>query len=74
MHVGARALTTWQHNQKFDVVTTADWEWNYYHDYSVRVNEKLAARLRHKKAQAQPQPEGDAAKLRESTNRVGPDH
>ena len=20
-----------------DVVTTADWEWNYYHDYSLRV-------------------------------------
>ncbi len=30
-----------------DVVTTADWEWNYYHDYSLRVK-RLAARLRHK--------------------------
>ena len=52
---------------------TADWEWNYYHDYSVRVK-NLPPVYATKKSQAQPQPEGDAAKLHESTNRVGPDH
>jgi hypothetical protein len=45
---------------EIDVVTTADWEWNYYHKRQI---ETLAARLRDKKSQAQPQPQGDAAKV-----------
>jgi hypothetical protein len=56
-----------------DVVTTADWEWNYYHDYSLRVkslppvcatnNRRLRRSLKEM-----------LQKLHDSTNRVGPDH
>ena len=55
-----------------DVVTTADWEWNY-HDYSLRVvnlppvyatkNRRLRRSLKEM-----------LRKLHDSTNRVGPDH
>ena len=51
----------------------ADWEWNYYHDYNVRVNNlppvyaTQSRRLNHNLMEM-------LQKLHKSTNRVGPDH
>ena len=52
---------------------TADWEWNYYHDYSVRVKD-LPPVYATKSRRLSRSLNEMLQKLHESTNRAGPDH